>query len=654
MKTNTNPRRWPAPLSSTRPTARRVGCLLLLGLPVFAATAQSWSVLHSFGEPMAGVYPDDSPLAQGTDGTLYGITRYTTMTNWPDERGAGGGTIYKLNADGTGFEVLKIFAPTEDQPGLEGGLVVSGATLYGSTIRDGVYGAGTVWRINTDGTGFEVLKHFNTQPGDGYGPNPVLVLAGSTLFGTTDRTGSSNGVALGYGTIFRLETDGSGFTVLHHFRAPYDGAGGFSSMVLSDDTLYGTSFNGGIGDKGTVFRINTDGTGFTVLRRFTTSDGAYPIGGLILSNGKLYGTTYGGGNYYPPNAGLGCGTVFSMNTDGSGFTTLKHLDATAWWPRAGLVLSGNRLYGTTLYGGESHPGYGSIFALNTDGSGFEILKHFNGESGGNGGADLLLSVRSLFGACTSGGEWGRGLVYSLELPGPPVFRRSPLAQTAEAGTRVLFTAQVESDANLIFQWACNTTNVLGPGACSLVTNGNWVATLALDCVSPSDSGNYTLTATDIRGAVASAAARLSVIPPIDSTIVPGVVVTGDEGTVVDIESTDSLDAAPNWQPLGCVSLVGTSNCFFDATQPFRSQVFYRARQQGTANVAPTLDLHLVPAITLAGTIGTAFQVEGINQFGPIDAWFPLATVTLTNSTQLYFDTAAIGQPPRLYRLISLP
>jgi len=45
--------------------------------------------------------------------------------------------------------------------------------------------------------------------------------------------------------------------------------------------------------------------------------------------------------------------------------------------------------------------------------------------------------------------------------------------------------------------------------------------------------------------------------------------------------------------------------------------------------------------------------NAIDQFGPIDAWFTLATVTLTNTSQLYFDTSAWQQPPRLYRLVQL-
>jgi hypothetical protein len=63
---------------------------------------------------------------------------------------------------------------------------------------------------------------------------------------------------------------------------------------------------------------------------------------------------------------------------------------------------------------------------------------------------------------------------------------------------------------------------------------------------------------------------------------------------------------------------------------------------------------MVPAITLAGTIGTSLRIDYINQFGPTDAWVTLDTVTLTNTSQLYFDTSAIGQSPRLWRVVPAP
>ena len=69
---------------------------------------------------------------------------------------------------------------------------------------------------------------------------------------------------------------------------------------------------------------------------------------------------------------------------------------------------------------------------------------------------------------------------------------------------------------------------------------------------------------------------------------------------------------------------------------------------------PSLGLHLVPAITLTGSIGGSARLDYINQFGPVDGWVTLATVPLTDPSQLYFDVSAHGQPQRLYRLVPLP
>ena len=103
-------------------------------------------------------------------------------------------------------------------------------------------------------------------------------------------------------------------------------------MILSGNTLYGTASAGGSSGNGTVFAVNTDGTGFTNLHSFTAtsgsqaygtnSDGANPYGGLILSGNTLYGTArYGGSS--------GNGTVFAVNTDGTGFTNLHSFTATS-------------------------------------------------------------------------------------------------------------------------------------------------------------------------------------------------------------------------------------------------------------------------------------------------------------------------------------
>src|ERR1039458_1896331 len=62
------------------------------------------------------------------------------------------------------------------------------------------------------------------------------------------------------------------FTTLHTFTGGSDGANPYAGLILSGNTLYGAALLGGGSDYGTVFKVNTDGTGFRLLESF---NGAY-------------------------------------------------------------------------------------------------------------------------------------------------------------------------------------------------------------------------------------------------------------------------------------------------------------------------------------------------------------------------------------------
>src|SRR5712672_3164634 len=73
------------------------------------------------------------------------------------------------------------------------------------------------------------------------------------------------------------------FTTLHSFTAlsgPYPGTN-------SDGTHPNTGGSWGA-NYGSVFALNTDGTGFTNLHSFTGSEGARPEAGLTLAGNILY------------------------------------------------------------------------------------------------------------------------------------------------------------------------------------------------------------------------------------------------------------------------------------------------------------------------------------------------------------------------------
>src|SRR5947208_3509350 len=91
---------------------------------------------------------------------------------------------------------------------------------------------------------------------------------------------------------------------LYPSYANSNGAFPRAGLVLSSNVLYGTAYGGGNSGNGVVFKISTDGTGYAIVYNFTAtsgsspphnSDGANPSAGLILSANTLYGTTIGGG-----------------------------------------------------------------------------------------------------------------------------------------------------------------------------------------------------------------------------------------------------------------------------------------------------------------------------------------------------------------------
>jgi hypothetical protein len=137
-------------------------------------------------------------------------------------------------------------------------------------------------------------------------------------------------------------------------------------------------------------------------------------------------------------------------------------------------------------------------------------------------------------------------------------------------------------------------------------------------------------------------------------MVPALTLMGQPGSSLNLQDAEVIGSSPNWVNLDNVALTNTSQWYFDLSAPLPPQRFYRAWQPGPSSVAPALDLHLVPALTLTGTVGSSVRVDRINQFGPTDAWVTLDTVTLTNTSQLYFDVSAPRQPPRLYRLVQVP
>jgi uncharacterized repeat protein (TIGR03803 family) len=416
------------------------GCLML-AMVATTLPAQTLTVLHMFtsiNNPtnLDGANPYGDLVLSGD--TLYG-TAYGGGAN-------GCGTIFLLNTNGSGFFVLHTLAGSSDGKNPVAGLLLAGDTLYGTAQSGGTNACGTIFALNTNGSDFFVLHTF-TDSSDGKGPSAGLLLAGGTLYGT-----AQSGGTYGDGTLFSLSTNGSGFKVLHMFGSGLDGALPLGTLVLAGNTLYGTSLFGGTNRAGTVFSIKTNGWNFTVLHKFTSSsDGENPEAGLLLAGNTLYGTTCFGGT----NGGNG--TVFSLNTDGSDFNVLHTFTdgSDGGNPGCKLALSGDTLYGTTFIAG-------TVFSVKTNGADFTVLHTLNSAvEGSNPQAGLVLSGNTLYGTAVNG-AWS-GTVFSLSLP-------VPLLTIMPSGSNVILTWPT----NAVRFNLQSTTNLVSPTVWTPVYPGSVV------------------------------------------------------------------------------------------------------------------------------------------------------------------------------------
>jgi len=452
----------------------------------------------------------------------------------------GKGSVSAINVNGTGFTNLYSFTAlvngtNGDGANPDGGLILSGNTLYGTASEGGTNGNGTIFAINTNGTGFTNLYSFPGVNG-GYSPNDDLVLSGNTLYGTTEFGGSS-----GIGTLFAINTDGTGFTYLHFFTGGSGGTYPNGGLVLSGNILYGTAWTGGSSQDGIVFSINTNGTGFTNLYSFTGgSGGINPNGGLVLSGNKLYGTCHQGGS--GP-----LGIVFSINTNGTGFTNLYSFTngTDGALPDCGLIISGNTLYGTAsggvTDGATGISGNGAVFAVNADGTDFTNLHtfttglgnypHITNSDGAAPTSKLILSGNILYGTAPTGGTNGYGTLFSIPLGSVS----APLQITTTSlpgGTNGV--AYIQTLAATGGQTPYSWTNIVGglPAGLSLSSSGVISGTTAI-----SGTTNFTVKVTDANSNTATQGLTLTMVtvvgPPsvaIQPTNNPVLVVTGSNVT----------------------------------------------------------------------------------------------------------------------------
>jgi uncharacterized repeat protein (TIGR03803 family) len=339
----------------------------------------------------------DAALPYGSllyDGTyLYGMTKRGGDYDM--------GIIFKILPNGSGYVKLLDFNGASNGSYPRGNLITDGTFLYGMTPGGGINDCGTVFKIMPNGTGYMKLLDFNGY--NGLGPNGSLLFDGTYLIGLT-----SDGGTNGYGTIFKILPNGTGFITIHVFDNVPSGSYPLGSLISDGTFLYGMTNEGGTNDLGTIFKILPNGTGFSKIFDFAGStNGSKPKSSLFFDGNFLFGMTSMGGP-------LDKGILFKVQPNGTGFVDLFDFshDINGANPYGSLISDGTYLYGMTTGGGLNN--VGTLFKIMPDGTGFLKLHDFGGTFDGTRPCgSLLFDGTYLYGMTNSGGNHNMGTIFKI-------------------------------------------------------------------------------------------------------------------------------------------------------------------------------------------------------------------------------------------------
>jgi uncharacterized repeat protein (TIGR03803 family) len=334
-----------------------------------------------------------------------------------------------------------------DMTSPDGDVPYSGLTLgadgdfYGVAFSGGRASDGTVFKIASNGT---LTDLYNFTSADARPQAPPIQAADGYLYGTSSRIA------------YRITSAGA-----YAALGAIPGASYGALVQATDGSFYGTTYDGGESNDGTVFKVRTDGTVTTVVN-FDFTHGSQPYGSLIQgSDGNFYGTTKEGGSNKQ-------GVAFKLTPQGV-LTVLHNFPDTNYpgdgaTPTAGLIQgSDGNFYGVAALS-STGSSCGVIFEITAAGD-YSILYNFDCADGGNPLSTPMQHTNgTLYGLTDGGGPDGDGVLYSFDLGLPPFVRLLPtvggvgktiefLGQAFTGTTTVAFngiaaTFNVESDTFL--------------------------------------------------------------------------------------------------------------------------------------------------------------------------------------------------------------
>jgi uncharacterized repeat protein (TIGR03803 family) len=408
---NTNPWLNVSPMSGTVASNLAAGTVTFSlnsaasNLPAGSYTATVWFTNVNDG------------FAQSRQFTLDVIT-LPQITMQPSNQTVPPGALATFTV-GTASNALLFYQWQENGTNLTDGGNVSGSTTSTlalgnvSSADAGTYGVVVSNSLGTNTSTGAVLTVLSvTAPGvtmstlysfaggnDGGNPNGLVQTADGNFFGTTQNGGLNSA-----GTVFTMAPGGVP-SVLYPFTGGNDGGHPQDALAQgADGSFYGTAFDGGFSDNGTVFNINSNGF-LSTLVGFNITNGDLPFAGLTPGvDGNFYGTTYQGG-------ASGRGSVYKMTPGGQLTTLYSFTDvADGGFVYGGLAQGGDgSFYGTTYAGGSRNDG--TMFKITTNGL-LTTLITFNGTNGSFPYAGVAQDENgNFYGVTSGGGVFGAGTIF---------------------------------------------------------------------------------------------------------------------------------------------------------------------------------------------------------------------------------------------------
>ncbi len=385
----------------------------------------------------------EASLIKARDGLFYGTTAQGGTATPPDSPL---GTVYSFNSTTGTISLIHTFTGTDAVAGPDGAApyaeVIQGlgadTALYGTTSSGGANGVGTIFSVTPGGT-YNLIHSFDASSAKKEGSAPFAGLTAGTdtrsvsFYGTTFSGGADN-----YGTVFQiLVTPGPTLNTLASFitgplKNQPNGSYPEGRLVRANDGFYyGTTSGGGVGNSGTVFRV--DANGITNLSSFNT-----PAPGIPVINSPLDQTVHVGQDFSYLIQATNFPTSYGAQNLPPGFT----VDASSG----------------VLFGKPAFPGDFTI-----------IISASN--SGGTGTARLLIHVLPAVPKITSPsqvtGNVGQMLTYQITADGTPTSYGAeglPAGLTLNSSTGIITGTPTNSG---MFAATVSATNAGGTGTATV-------------------------------------------------------------------------------------------------------------------------------------------------------------------------------------------